>query len=51
MIYAGIDAGSRSIKAVLFDTDRSRRYIEAAYTEMWDRHRRGEKPAAFAVQA
>ena len=38
-------------RTALFDTDRSRRYIEAAYTEMWDRHRRGEKPAAFAVQA
>jgi predicted O-linked N-acetylglucosamine transferase (SPINDLY family) len=33
----------------LFDTDRFRRHIEAAYTEMWERHRRGEAPASFAV--
>ena len=33
----------------LFDTDRSRRAIEAAYAEMCARHRRGESPASFAV--
>ena len=33
----------------LFDTDRSRRHIEAAYATMWERHRRGEPPASFAV--
>jgi predicted O-linked N-acetylglucosamine transferase (SPINDLY family) len=35
--------------APLFDTDRFRRHIEAAYTVMVERHRRGEVPAAFAV--
>jgi predicted O-linked N-acetylglucosamine transferase (SPINDLY family) len=34
----------------LFDTDRFRRHIEAAYTTMWERHQRGEPPASFAVQ-
>ena len=33
----------------LFDTDRSRRAIEAAYAEMHARHRRGEAPASFAI--
>ncbi|HTS21166.1 MAG TPA: tetratricopeptide repeat protein [Casimicrobiaceae bacterium] len=33
----------------LFDTDRFRRHIEAAYTAMWERHQRGEPPASFAV--
>ncbi len=33
----------------LFDTDRFRRHIEVAYTVMWERHQRGELPAAFAV--
>ena len=35
----------------LFDTDRFRRHIEAAYIEMWERHQRGESPARFAVPA
>jgi predicted O-linked N-acetylglucosamine transferase (SPINDLY family) len=35
----------------LFDTDRFRRHIEAAYTTMWERHERGEAPANFAVPA
>ena len=35
--------------APLFDTDRFRRHIEAAYVEMWERHQRGESPASFAV--
>ncbi|HEX4525045.1 MAG TPA: tetratricopeptide repeat protein [Casimicrobiaceae bacterium] len=35
--------------APLFDTDRFRRHIEAAYVEMWERHERGERPASFAV--
>ena len=34
----------------LFDTDRYRRHIEAAYVGMWDRYQRGEPPASFAVQ-
>lgn len=33
----------------LFDTERFRRHIEAAYTAMWDRHQRGEAPQGFAV--
>jgi predicted O-linked N-acetylglucosamine transferase (SPINDLY family) len=35
----------------LFDTDRFRRHLEAAYLEMWRRWQRGEKPRAFAVNA
>ena len=34
----------------LFDTDRFRRHIEAAYVTMWDRVQRGERPGSFAVQ-
>jgi predicted O-linked N-acetylglucosamine transferase (SPINDLY family) len=33
----------------LFDTDRYRRNLEAAYTTMWERWQRGDKPAAFSV--
>jgi predicted O-linked N-acetylglucosamine transferase (SPINDLY family) len=33
----------------LFDTDRFRRHIEAAYTAMWEIHQRGEGPRSFAV--
>ncbi|HXC29924.1 MAG TPA: tetratricopeptide repeat protein [Stellaceae bacterium] len=33
----------------LFDTDRTRRAIEAAYETMWERCQRGESPAGFAV--
>lgn len=33
----------------LFDTDRFRRHVEAAYITMLERHRRGEPPASFAV--
>ncbi|MDH4338557.1 MAG: tetratricopeptide repeat protein [Candidatus Krumholzibacteria bacterium] len=33
----------------LFDVDRFRRHIEAAYQAMWERWQRGEPPAAFAV--
>jgi len=33
----------------LFDTNRFRRHIEAAYIEMWERHQRGKPPAAFAA--
>ena len=35
--------------APLFDTGRFRRHLEAAYHTMWQRHERGEIPAAFAV--
>jgi len=31
----------------LFDTALITRNLEAAYIEMWDRHRRGERPASF----
>jgi protein O-GlcNAc transferase len=34
----------------LFDTDRFRRHIEAAYTTMWEISQRGDKPRAFAVE-
>ena len=34
----------------LFDTDRYRRHIEAAYARMWERWQRGEAPASFAVE-
>jgi protein O-GlcNAc transferase len=34
----------------LFDTDRLRRHIEAAYTTMWERQRRGESPQSFSVE-
>lgn len=34
----------------LFDTDRSRRHLEAAYTTMWNLHRRGERPRSFSVE-
>jgi protein O-GlcNAc transferase len=33
----------------LFNTDRSRRHLEAAYIEMCARQRRGETPASFAI--
>jgi protein O-GlcNAc transferase len=34
----------------LFDTDRFRRHLEAAYTTMWEIWQRGEAPRAFAVE-
>jgi len=34
----------------LFDGDRFRRNIEAAYSTMWDIHRRGERPKSFRVE-
>jgi protein O-GlcNAc transferase len=34
----------------LFDTDRSRRHLEAAYSTMWNIHRRGESPRSFNVE-
>ena len=33
----------------LFDTDRFRRHIEAAYIAMWERYQRGESPSPFAI--
>jgi predicted O-linked N-acetylglucosamine transferase (SPINDLY family) len=35
----------------LFDTDRFRRHIEAAYTTMKELHDRGESPRSFSVDA
>ncbi|HXW26912.1 MAG TPA: tetratricopeptide repeat protein [Xanthobacteraceae bacterium] len=34
----------------LFDTDRTRRHLESAYTTMWDIYRRGETPRSFRVE-
>jgi len=34
----------------LFDTDRFRRHMEAAYVTMYERHQRGEPPESFAVE-
>ncbi len=34
----------------LFDTDRLRRYIEAAYKTIWDIHQRGEAPRHIMVE-
>jgi protein O-GlcNAc transferase len=34
----------------LFDGDRFRRHIEAAYTAMWNIYRRGESPRSFRVE-
>ncbi len=36
--------------SALFDTDRLRRHIEAAYAIMWERCRRGERPQSFRVE-
>jgi protein O-GlcNAc transferase len=33
----------------LFDADRFRRHIEAAYTTMWELQRHGERPRSFSV--
>lgn len=35
----------------LFDMDRYRRHLEAAYTTMWETWQRGDKPRAFRVNA
>jgi protein O-GlcNAc transferase len=39
------------LTAPLFDTDRTRRHIEAAYVTMYQRSQRGEPPASFDVPA
>ncbi len=38
------------LTAPLFDTERYCRHIEAAYTTMWKRYQRGEKPESFSVE-
>jgi len=35
----------------LFDSARMTRHLEAAYTTMWERHRRDEPPRGFTVEA
>jgi predicted O-linked N-acetylglucosamine transferase (SPINDLY family) len=35
----------------LFDTDRFRRHIEAAYLTAWEISQRGERPRSFSVEA
>jgi len=35
----------------LFDTDRFRRHLEAAYRQMWSRYENGEEPEHLAVEA
>lgn len=42
-------ASNRSTQP-LFDAERFRRHIEAAYVAMWEQYRRGEPPKSFAVQ-
>ena len=34
----------------LFDTDRLRRHIESAYTNMWEIWQSGERPRSFSVE-
>jgi protein O-GlcNAc transferase len=34
----------------LFDTARTTRHIESAYTMMWQRYQRGKEPEAFTVE-
>jgi predicted O-linked N-acetylglucosamine transferase (SPINDLY family) len=36
--------GANRTALPLFDTDRFRRHLESAYSEMWERQRRGESP-------
>ena len=43
-----LEQNRRSMPA--FDTDRSRRYLEAAYEQMWRRYQQGERPAGFDLQ-
>jgi predicted O-linked N-acetylglucosamine transferase (SPINDLY family) len=43
--------GKNKSKTALFDTDRFRKNIEAAYTRMWESWLAGEKPKGFAVKA
>ena len=52
-LLAGIRArlAQNRLTHPLFDTDRFRRHIEAAYVTMWERAQRGEPPVSFAVPA
>jgi predicted O-linked N-acetylglucosamine transferase (SPINDLY family) len=42
--------GDRRATCALFDIDRLRRHIEAAYSTMWEVYRRGERPRSFRVE-
>ena len=42
-------AGNR-LACPLFDTERFRRHMEAAYATMWDIYRRGESPRSFKIE-
>jgi predicted O-linked N-acetylglucosamine transferase (SPINDLY family) len=50
-VLAGVRATLARNRAncALFDTDRFRQHIEAAYLAMWERHQRCEAPASFSV--
>jgi len=41
---------SRQRRTPLFDTESRVRELEAAFAEMWRRHRAGERPASFSVR-
>jgi protein O-GlcNAc transferase len=49
---AALRATLRDAKSIsqLFDTDRTRRHLEAAYLTMWQRAQQGQPPSGFAVQ-
>ena len=46
---AGAHEHAAGRESPLFDVDRFRRHIEAAYVNMWQRHQRGEPASSFAV--
>ena len=52
-MLGGIKArlASNRMTCPLFDTDRFRRHIDAAYVTMWERQQRGEAPATFSITA
>ena len=52
-LLAGIRAKleRNRLSSPLFDTDRFRRHLEAAYASMWERHTLGQPPASFTVPA
>jgi len=52
-MLAGVKAKLRQNRdsCPLFDTGRFTRHLEAAYTQMWELHRRGRAPEGFTVAA
>jgi predicted O-linked N-acetylglucosamine transferase (SPINDLY family) len=52
-LLAGIRARLAQNRAThpLFDTPRFTRHLESAYITMWERHRRGDPPTGFTVNA